>query len=125
MSELVVRVVLVVALAAAAGGIAVVARRLPRWRAERSSLDFSGIGDDGVILFTDPVCANCDEARQRLQEAGVAFREISYGNDPDRLRHIGVNAVPLVVVVSDGAELIRIAGVPSRRRLARLVAVGS
>ena len=121
MSEPLARALVVASALVVALAVAFVAWRGPRRRARAVALDLSPLEPGTTVFFTDPVCATCDTARARLRSAGVTFVEVSYGSDPELMRAVGVEAVPLVVVVDrDGGESARIVGVPTRRGLASL-----
>jgi hypothetical protein len=97
-------------------------RRFLRGRAATAGpLDLTGV-EGRVVFFSDAACPTCDAARARLRASRVPFREIGYHEDPAAHRRAGVTAVPLTVVRgSDGGEVGRIGGRPSRRALRRLL----
>lgn len=98
----------------------VVVPRLVTRRRATSRIDLDGLPPDPVLFFTDPVCASCREARAALEELGVEYREVRYDADPDRFAAAGVISVPLIVVRRSGTVRMA-AGVPSQRRLRRLM----
>jgi len=106
---------------ASALGVALSANRWARRRAERAPLRLDRV-EGRVVFFSDAACRRCPPARQVLDEAGVAFEEVAYDQDPDRFRAIGAPAVPLVVVRGvDGAEVGRIVGAVRSRDLGALL----
>jgi hypothetical protein len=91
-------------------GFAYGATRWTRRRADRASLDLSGVSGR-VVFFSDNACRKCPSARDALIATGVPFEEIRYGDDPARFRATGAPAVPLIVVrAPDSTEVGRIAG---------------
>jgi hypothetical protein len=90
-------------------------------RAVPSRIDLSGL-PGSILLFTEGSCLSCDRVRKMLEGAGAAFDEIAYESEPGLHRSAGVTAVPLLVV-RDGTGAVAgvAAGVPSRRKLRRLL----
>jgi len=116
-----IRVLIGVAAASAAVGVAALGRRLERRDVVKSPLDLTRI-EGRVVLFSDAACARCDEARAALETIGASFEEVASDTHPGMLEAAGVTAVPLIVVRRpDGSEAGRIAGKVSLRRLRRLV----
>ena len=121
MSESVARIALAAGATALALGIALQARAAERRRAAAGPLQLDGIAGR-LVLFTAAGCRRCEQARTTLTRAGVEFAEMEFDQDPDRVRSIGVAAVPLLVARdAAGAEVGRIAGRIGRRALARLL----
>ncbi len=124
MTDLVVRLVIVAATLAVAGGLAYVAHRRTARRMEVAPVDLSGFGGR-VLFFSDAACRRCPVVRDLLDELGVDYAEFSYGEHPEGMRAAGITAVPLVVVRDEaGGEVGRIAGRPGVRRLRRLLRAG-
>ncbi len=122
MSDPVWRVLLAVAAVGAAVLVAAGARVRALRRAAVMPIDLSGI-PGRVVFFSDVACRKCDEARSLLEDRGVAFEEIAYEREPDRMRAAGAEAVPLIIGRSaDGSEVGRIAGRVRPRSLDRLLA---
>jgi glutaredoxin len=121
MSESFARIALAVGATALAFGVALQARAAERRRAAAGPLDLTGIGGR-LVLFTAAGCRRCGQARAALTEAGAEFVDVEFDQDPDRVRAVGVTAVPLLVARdASGAEVARIAGRVGRRALARLL----
>jgi glutaredoxin len=121
MSEPVARIALAAGATALALGIALQARAAERRRAAAGPLDLSGIAGR-LVLFTAAGCRRCEPARNALTRTGVDFVEVAFDEQPDRVRAIGVAAVPLLVGRdASGAEVGRIAGRIGRRALSRLL----
>lgn len=119
---MVVRILVVAAVAGAALGAAFLMGRRTARRAERRSLDLTGL-PGRVLLFTDRSCGSCERMRAMLSDAGIRFAEVVYQDDPDAWERARVDTVPLLVVRGEaGEEVARVAGVPSRRRLRQAVA---
>jgi glutaredoxin len=77
----------------------------------------------GVVLFTSTDCTNCAAARERLKQAGVSYREVTWELEGRVLERAGVQAVPVAVFRGeDGATVAQIAGVPTRRALRKAIA---
>lgn len=77
----------------------------------------------GVLLFTSTDCTNCAAARERLKEAGVPYREVTWELEGRVLESAGIQAVPVAVFRSEhGATVAQIAGVPTRRALRKAMA---
>ena len=115
------RILLSVAIAIAALGVAGGARILQRRRAALQPLHLERL-PTGLILFTDAHCRRCRTARQVVVAGGVPFAELAYDQEPDLFRATGAGAVPLLVArAPDGREVGRIAGRVTPRSLARLV----
>lgn len=105
MSDIWGRAVVVAALLAVAGAIAL-------WRRARNrkARDVSpGRLQPGVYLFTSSSCPTCESARRRVVEAvgEGGFEEISWESHPGVFADTGVDAVPALLVV----------GAPGRARL--------
>ena len=122
MNEVLLRA-LVIGGAVAAAAIAVrIGSALQNRKARATALDLSDI-DGRLVLLTERSCSNCDEVRRLLEDRDVVFSEVAYEDDSARMERIGVTDVPLLVARDDsGVEVGRIAGLPRRRALARLLA---
>lgn len=122
MSESVARLGFAVGAIALALGVALQARASERRRAAAAPLHLEGVAGR-LILFTASACRRCEQARAALDRVGAEFVEMSFDDDPDGLRAIGVEAVPLLVGRDgSGSEVGRIAGRVRPRALARLLA---
>lgn len=120
MSEGVVRALVVLLVVGGGFAAALAARAIERRRVGSTSLDLAGL-TEGVLFFSDSACRRCDIVRDRLDDVDAAYVEIRYDEQPETHRRVGVTGVPLVVI-REGDEVTRLAGVVSRRRLARAVA---
>lgn len=123
MSEPLARALLVVAVVALALLTGWLGRRIARRRAEDVPLDLTGLGGR-VLFFTDSACRRCRVVRGRLDELGAEYTEIRHDQEPETHRRVGVTGVPLIVV-RDAESVTKLAGVVSRRRLARALAASS
>jgi hypothetical protein len=125
-SEALLRFVLVAVLVAAALGVGRVWRRSAA--ARHRPVDVAGLGlPPGVLLFTSTGCTNCSEARWRVEQLGVAVREVTWELEPAMFERAGVESVPLVVF-ADGAgrTVAQVVGIPSRAALrSGLAALGA
>jgi len=76
--------------------------------------------EGGIVFFSSTDCGTCGRARARLEELGVPVREVTWELEAAVFARLGVEAVPLTVVVApDGRSTGTFAGVPSRRGLRR------
>jgi hypothetical protein len=117
MSELWVRVLLVV------GAVAVVllAAALLRRPARRGEALTEAELAPGAYLFTSETCGDCQTARDRLVErlGTNGFTEIEWEKDPDIFTRVGIEVVPCTVVVARDGTATRYPGMPEEA-LARL-----
>jgi hypothetical protein len=122
MDDVVGRLLLVAAVAAAALTAGWLATRRSSRRAERAPIDAGGFSGR-VLLFTDAACGSCDQARSVLEATGAPFTEVRYGEHPEGMRRAGIAAVPLILVRDEAGDVVgRVAGRPSVRRVRRLLA---
>lgn len=69
----------------------------------------------GIYLLTSSDCQTCGRARRRLERRRVGFHELSWQENGDVLRRLGIDAVPSVLVVeADGDARWYRGGVPPR-----------
>ena len=121
MDDLILRLLVIAAAVLAGLGIAWMARLARARRAERAPLDLNGVAGR-VVLLSEASCSRCDVVRQGLDDLGSTFSEVRYEDDPERFRRIGGTAVPMLIVRGRGGEEIRrVGGVPTVRRLRRLL----
>jgi glutaredoxin len=67
----------------------------------------------GVYLLTSFDCHTCTRARRRLERRRVEYDELSWQENGDTLRRLGIDAVPsLLVVEADGDARWYRGGVP-------------
>ncbi len=119
MNEVLVRLLLLGGLGLVAVGVGLAARR---WsRPTHRPVDVAGLADHpGVVLFTFTGCRTCKEALTRVEELGAPLREVTWELEARVFDDLGVEAVPLTVVVDRrGRTVAVLAGVPGRRRLRR------
>lgn len=116
--DLLVRLLLVGAVAAVAFGWAWFVRRGRAVR--RRPVVLEGI-DPGVVLFTSTACNSCAPAREALSAVlgDGGFRETTYEGDPDAFARYGIRRVPTVVSVGPGGEGWKTEGIPSVGTLRR------
>ena len=109
------RLVIVVALVVAVAAVVLVARSRSRLRSRRlGKVEFP----PGLYLLTSDECSTCGRARDRLEEMGVRFSELSWQADPEAFRRLGVDAVPSVVSIDeDGEGRWWRGGVPARGQI--------
>lgn len=102
--------------------VIVAARLIGRWqRPSHPALDLGDFGPrPGIVLFTSTDCVNCKSARAVVESLRVPVREVTWELEPAVLERLGVEAVPLTVVVdAEGRIELLTAGVPRRRSLQR------
>lgn len=115
MADGLIRLAVVVIVAAAAILIGLLWRRGTAWVRRHKS--FAGL-TDGVYLFTSAPCESCTPAREALVASGVPFREVSYESEPELFDVLGVEKVPALVRVSGGQGWIAF-GRPRRAAIRR------
>jgi len=118
MSEIGVRILVVVLILVVVGIAALVSGRSPR--ATRSM----AVRDDlppGVHLFTSSTCAACREARKVIASRyGNAFAEIRHEDNPESFLHHNISRAPTTIVVRTDGTAVVLEGVPRRRHLPAL-----
>jgi hypothetical protein len=110
MSELWVRVLVVVGALAAVVLVAALLRR-PARRGEARG----GAGlPPGAYLFTSATCADCTTARDRLVErlGPRGFTEIEWEKEPGVFASVGIDIVPCTVLVARDGSATSYPGVP-------------
>ncbi len=119
MSAVTVKVLLVMA---AIVLVVLLARLAGRWQRPRHpDVDVSSIRTDaGIVLFTSTDCSTCAEARRVAEATDLAVREVTWELEPGAFSAVGVEAVPLTVLVGAGGFAVSVfAGVPRRGALRR------
>lgn len=125
MSDVVVRLGVVVAVIVLASALAFVIGRLSR--PTHPGISVGDLGDrPGVILFTSTTCSTCKETIALYENLGVPFREVTNELEPQRFDEWGIVAVPVTVVVdAEGTAIRTFSGSPRKRPLlAALSAAG-
>ncbi len=122
MNDVAFRLLVVAGVAVIAVVAALVARRLavPRHPPLRSA----GVAlPPGLVVFTATTCDRCREALTVARATGVPLREITYELEGQMFASLGVDGVPLTLVVDQEGNARRLlAGVPARRTLRRALA---
>jgi len=99
-----------------------VTRLIARWqRPSHPPIDLGDFGPrPGVVVFTSTDCANCKEALAVVRSLDVPYREATWELEPAVLEAVGIEAVPLTVVVDETGDVqLLAASVPSRRSVRR------
>ena len=119
MSDTLIRVAAVVAVAAAALAIGFLLRRW-QW-ASHPPIDVSELAlPAGIVVFTSTECANCKKVLATLRGLDVPMREVTHELEPATFEAAGVEAVPLTVVIdSEGSLVAQLPGAVSVRRVKR------
>lgn len=121
MSPDLVRVLIVVAAAAAALGLA-------GWLRARASgrgdpVDVTGLANGpAIVVFTKDDCSTCVTALESVSSQGLPIRQVRAEDEPEVFEARGVTAVPLTVIIdAAGLPLARFGGNPPKRSLQRAV----
>jgi len=65
----------------------------------------SGDLEPGVYLFSSESCPTCAQARDDLDRAlGDAYFEVRWEEQPEAFSHLGVDAVPAVLIVKTSGQ---------------------
>lgn len=100
------RLLIVLALLAGLGAVALVARR--RRAAERplpAKVDPAELGldpvhgDTAVVAFSGPLCHACQQWGEELSGAGIPYRKVDVLKEAGLARAYGVTTTPVVLVV--------------------------
>ncbi len=122
MSDPLVRLAVVAAVAAIVVVISVLTRRWQRPvhpPVAVAQLDLPA----GVVVFTSTDCATCKDALAALRSIDLPVREVTWELERETLERAQIAAVPLTLFVHEGGRVIdQIVGVPKPRRLRRAVA---
>jgi len=77
----------------------------------------------GLVVFTATKCSRCREALAVARSTGVPLREVTHELEAGLFTALGVEAVPLTLVVDQRGDPRRLlAGVPGKRTLRRALA---
>ncbi|MGI9585312.1 MAG: TlpA family protein disulfide reductase [Acidimicrobiia bacterium] len=122
MSDMVVRIGVVLLIIVVAVAVAYLIGRVKRPR--HPNVTVGDAGDrPGVLIFTSTDCSTCKDTIALLRDIGAPFREITNELEPHRFEDWDVVAVPLTVIVDETGNVVRtFSGIPSRRILDRTIA---
>jgi hypothetical protein len=111
MSEVWVRLALVVGGLVVASAVVVAMRAIER--RQPKAIDAHELAA-GVFLFSSGTCLDCVPSRERLLAAlgPNGFVEVKWEEEPERFRRLGIDTVPATVVVSADGSAKLFAGVP-------------
>jgi thioredoxin-like negative regulator of GroEL len=119
MSDVLSRLLVVVAVVALAAGAAWIIGRVRRPPHPGIVVGEEG-SRPGVVVFTSTTCATCKETIARLEQMRIPFREITSELEPQRFEDWGVVAVPVTVVIdAQGRAVDVFTGVPRTRSVSR------
>lgn len=111
--------------AAAIGFVALLAYlwRRPPSRLRRLNLSSLGVRGPAVVQFAMHSCAPCVAAepglRAAAEDAGVPYRRIDVGEEPDVARRYGIRRVPTIAVSGRGGKVVGVwTAVPSNGEIA-------
>lgn len=121
MSDVTVRLLVVVGVVVAAALIGLVVGRVRR--PPHPGVSVGEVGDrPGVVMFTSTTCPTCKDAIARLEDVGIPFREVTSDLEPQRFDTWGIVAVPVTVVLdAESSVVATFSGVPAVRPLRRAV----
>lgn len=97
-------------------------RLIGRWqRPSHPSIDLGDFGPrPGVVLFTSTDCVNCVQARDVVGSLGIQAREVTWELEPAIFERLGVEAVPLTVVIDEAGNVeLLTTSVPRRSAVRR------
>jgi hypothetical protein len=119
MSDTLIRVAVVAAVAGAALAIGFLLRR--RQWSSHPPIDASELAlPAGIVVFTSTECANCKKVLATLRNFDVPIREVTHELEPATFEAAGVEAVPLTVVIdNEGSVAAQLPGAVSARRVKR------
>lgn len=95
-----------------------------RWsRPRHPAVDVTSLElPSGLVVFTSTDCRDCSAVMGMVRNRGVPVREVTFELEPSTFEAAGVEGVPLIVgISSDGSQVGQLGGVPSERRLQRLI----
>lgn len=121
MSDTLLRLVLVLAIALVAAGVASLSRRTASYH---PPVDVSGLGlPAGLVIFTSTECVRCKDVLDVAKSIDVPLREVTYELESDLQERVGVVGVPLTLVIDPAGGLVaQLAGRVRSRSLRRAVA---
>lgn len=121
MDSTVARLLVLVAVLAIAGVVALLSRRS---RPHHPPVDIRGLGlPSGIVVFTSTDCPRCREVLEIVKTVDVPIREITYEIEGPLQRQAGVVGVPLTLVIDESGELVaQLPGRLERRALTTAVA---
>ena len=122
MPEPALRAILIVGVAA----IAIVAGLLETRRrgTAQAPVRVDGLGfDSAIVVFTSTDCSRCRRTMRQLSALGATVREVAHELEPGLFESVGVDGVPLVVIMTpDGNRSSQFGGAVSDFRLNRALA---
>jgi hypothetical protein len=110
MSEIWVRLIMVIG---TLGAVALVASLLRRPDPVGHAVSGADLGP-GVYLFTSGTCADCLIARDQLGDrlGATGFIEVEWEKDPASFARLGIEVVPCTVLVAGDGSVTRYPGLP-------------
>ncbi len=119
MNDPVLRVAVVAIGAALALLVAWIVRAVYNKRARTLNVQ-SLISGPGVVVFTKDDCPNCAAVLAMLKPTGAQVRQVRAEAEPEVFAELGVEGVPITVVVSEsGDTAAQFSGLPRPARLRR------
>lgn len=121
MSDTLVRVLVVLAVALIAAGVALLTRRNATYH---PPVDISGLDlPSGLVVFTSTQCIRCKEVLAVAKSIDVPLREVTYELEPNLQERAGVVGVPLTLAIDKSGNLVgQMAGMVGVRALRRAAA---
>ena len=111
MSEIWLRLALVVSMVLVAVGVGFLFRAM---RQNRPMVIDPGGLRPGVYLFSSGECLECGPSRDQLTDAlgGDGFVEVRWEEEPERFREHGIDSVPTTIVVGHDGSATLFSGTP-------------
>ncbi len=105
MGDVAVRVLVVVVLAAAVAGLTFAANRFSQ--PQHDPISFGDVPvPPGVVLFSSTGCSRCKIVAADLRKLSVPLREFTYELESATLEELGVDAVPLTLLVAEDRRVL-------------------
>ncbi|GBE24640.1 MAG TPA: hypothetical protein ENG98_02050 [Actinobacteria bacterium] len=105
MDDATTRLIVVVALVAIVAGLTYVANRFGEPKHEPVVLGNVSV-PAGVVLFSSTECSRCKIVAADLRKLAVPLREITHELESGILEEVGVDAVPLTLLVAEDASVL-------------------
>jgi hypothetical protein len=105
MDDLTLRVTVVSALVIVVFGLTLLANRFGEPRHAAVSLGDVSV-PPGVVLFSSTECSTCKVVAANLRKLAVPLREITYELESATLSELGVDAVPLTLLVGENQQIL-------------------
>lgn len=105
MDDLTIRVAVVVGLVVVVIGLTLAANKFGEQRHAAIALGDVSV-PPGLVLFSSTECSTCKAVAADLRKIAVPLREITYELESATLSELGVDAVPLTLVVAEDQRIL-------------------